>query len=81
MIKKGDRIRLKPDADVNLSYKKGSPPTRVIRDEIWVVDAIEELDEGQNLNISTLGYTDYANPGSYCSWVMEHEIQKETPQK
>lgn len=76
-FKKGDTIKLNPDAEVSLSYKEGSPPTKFIINSIWIVDAVEDLDDGmQSLNISTfepeMGY----NAGSFCSWIMNSDVKE-----
>lgn len=74
-FKKGDTIKLKSDADVTLSYKSGSPPIRFIKNSIWMVDAIEDIDdEIQMLNISTFEPEYGINAGSYCSFVSNEDV-------
>jgi len=74
-FKHNDVIRLKPDADVTLSYKSGSPPQKFIKGSLWIVDSYEELDDDiQNLNISTFEPEWGQNAGSYCSWVFNEDV-------
>ena len=71
----GDYIKLKPNAEVNLSYKKGSPPQKLITNGIWRIDDIEELeDDIQSLYI-TIVSGNY-NPGSFGSWVSNGDVLK-----
>lgn len=71
----GDYIKLKPDAEVSLSYKKGSPPQKLITNGIWRIDDIEELeDDIQSLYI-TIVSGNY-NPGSFGSWVSNEDVLK-----
>lgn len=80
-IKKGDYIRLKPDAEIYLStsYNK-KPPKWAIENEIWVVDDLEELEDGTlSLNVSILGYLGKENPGAFCSWVSSDDVLSVEP--
>jgi len=69
-------VRLKPDAEVSLSYKDGSPPLRFIKNELWMIDAVEDLDDGQMLNISTFESVGNINAGSYCSFVYSDDVKE-----
>lgn len=76
-VEKNDVIRLNADADVALSYKSGSPPLKVIKNEMWIVDDIEEdpIGEGYILNISTFEPFGNINAGSYCSFVHSDDVK------
>ena len=74
-VHKDDVIKLKPNADVTLSYKSGSPPAKLIKNALWIVDDIEEIDEElQNLNISTFEPDSRYNAGSFCSFVLNDDV-------
>ena len=74
--KQGDIIRLKSDAEVNLSYKQGSPPKSFIKNSLWIIDDVDndELNGGQMLNISTFEPEGNVNAGSYCSFVYSDDV-------
>jgi hypothetical protein len=76
-IEKNDVIRLNADADVILSYKPGSPPLKFIKNEMWMVDDMEEdpMGEGYILNISTFEPIGNINAGSYCSFVHSDDVK------
>ena len=74
---RGDLVQLKSDADVSLSYKEGSPPRSFIKNALWMVDAVEELDDDmQSLNLSTFEPLGSINAGSYCSWTSNEDVLK-----
>ena len=68
----GDFITLKPDAEVSLSYKEGSPPRKWIIDGgLWAVDGYEEESGMLNVNRVLDPY-----PGAFCSFVHEDDVEK-----
>jgi len=79
-LKIGDWVRLHPNAEVYLSYKDGSPPKWAIKNEIWVIDEAQELDDTSNLNISTLGSI-RINPGLFCSWTTIDNVKEKVRRK
>lgn len=62
-FKKGDLVTISPKAEIELSYKDGSPPRKYLGNNIWVIDDIYERGS-EYLNVSVL---DNPYPGALCS--------------
>ena len=66
----GDFIRIKPDAEVSLSYETEEVPQEWVKDDgLWAVDAYER--ESGTLNICRV---EDPHPGAFCSWVHESDV-------
>ncbi|MEO6302339.1 MAG: hypothetical protein ABIP51_04130 [Bacteroidia bacterium] len=75
--KAGQIIKLNAAAEVTLSYKEGSPPQKYIKNSLWIIDAVDDIDnETQSLNISTYEPDGNTNAGSFCSYVSNYDVKE-----